>query len=236
MKTAYNKSQAKEYDSKRFFDEQGAFISKLEFSKINSVLGQLNKESSIVEFGCGTCRFFESVTKYFFDKFTLTGIDASDSMLSVAHQKFSEENYIHLYKMNAHDTDFDDNIFDFAYSVRLLNQTQSENYALSVIQEMFRVVKPGGYILVEFVNKNRPLIGRNKTSTTRLSHNQISSNFIQDGVSVINESGLFFFGMGSFHKCHPVLLPLLGFIDKLFSRYFPKLCSRGYILFKKGSV
>ena len=121
------------------------------------------------------------------------------------------------------------------YSIRLLNQTESIEYALETIKEMVRVVEPGGYVLTEFVNNNRPQIGRNSTKTVRLSHNLITDFILKhnDNASVVKNKGVFFFGMGTIDIIQVFLLKFFSTIDGIFSFIFPKYCSRGYVLIKK---
>ena len=102
---------------------------------------------------------------------------------------------------------------------------------------MIRVTKPGGYVLAEFVNINRPKIGRNATKTIRLSHKIIvETNYKESwGCSIVKEKGLFFFGMGTIMATPTVFINIMIKVDKFFSSLFPKFCSRGYILLKRNA-
>ena len=123
--------------------------------------------------------------------------------------------------------------YNFVYAIRLLNQTESKNYALKTIKEMIRVTKPGGYILAEFVNVNRPRIGRNSTKTVRLSHKIISeTNFSQNwNCEIVKNKGLFFLGMGTIMATPNLIVDIVVKLVNILSTLFPRYCSRGYILF-----
>ena len=175
--TAYSYNQANEYDSKRFSTPSGKMIHSMELRILQYFLKLTSSKDRILEVGCGTGRLLIELTK---KDYTVDGVDASPEMLSKLQQKFERTKLSsNFYVSESAKLPFKDNDYNFVYSIRLLNQTESIEYALKTIKEMVRVVKPGGYVLAEFVNSNRPRIGRNATKTVRLSHNLINDFFLK---------------------------------------------------------
>ena len=181
--------------------------------------------------------YWKVINRTYKKNYIVDGVDASTGMLIKLQKKFKHiKSSSKFYISESAKLPFKDNDYNFVYSIRLLNQTESIEYALESIKEMVRVVEPGGYVLVEFVNNNRPQVGRNATKTVRLSHNLIT-DFISknnDNASVVKNKGVFFFGMGAIDVIPVFLLNFFSKIDEVFSFLFPKYCSRGYVLIKKN--
>ena len=231
--TAYSDNQANEYDSKRFSTPSGKMIHSMELKILRYFLKLTSIEGRILEVGCGTGRLLIELIK---KNYIVDGVDASTGMLSKLQQKFENiKSSSNFYVSESAKLPFKDNDYNFVYSIRCLNQTESIEYALESIKEMVRVVEPDGYVLVEFVNNNRPRIGRNATKTVRLSHNLITDFILKnnDNASVVKNKGVFFFGMGTIDIIPVFLLKFFSTIDGIFSFIFPKYCSRGYVLIKK---
>ena len=232
--TAYSDNQANEYDSKRFSTPSGKMIHSMELKILRYFLKLTSIEGRILEVGCGTGRLLIELIK---KNYIVDGVDASTGMLIKLQKKFKHiKSSSKFYISESAKLPFKDNDYNFVYSIRLLNQTESIEYALESIKEMVRVVEPGGYVLVEFVNNNRPQVGRNATKTVRLSHNLITDFILKhnDNVSVIKNKGVFFFGMGAIDITPVFLLNFFSKIDGVFAFLFPKYCSRGYVLIKKN--
>ena len=197
-RTAYTKEQADIYDIKRFSTAGGIRIHETELEILRSALNYIPINSNILEVGCGTGRFIIETSSM---GYQVNGLDASPSMLEKLKEKTEGlGKVINLRVGDADNLPYDDQSYDFVYSIRVLNQTESSHYALKVISEMLRVTKPGGFVLVEFVNARRPRIGRNNTKTTRLTYEQVTKAGIYNESSVIEIRGAFLFGMGSMDK------------------------------------
>lgn len=230
-KTAYSENQAVNYDVERFTTPGGKLIHKLELKQLDNELQKLSLNPKVLEVGCGTGRFLEELM---FRDLILEGIDASPHMLRMAEQKIKRtKKDIKLKTGQANSLPYPDNSFDFVYSIRVLNQTEGKTYALAVIEEMLRVVKPEKCILVEFANKYRPRIGRNKKKAVRLTCNEVKKAAMNQNGLVVNTKGLFFFGMGSYLNTPSAILNCLIAIDKIFALLLPNLCARTYLTIKK---
>lgn len=95
----------------------------------------------ILDTGTGTGDFIE-VLKEVFPVVKITGIDPDSESLQEAANRFPE---ITFAKMGAENLEFDDNLFDLASISMALHHLPDIQKAL---KEMQRVVKPGGWIIV----------------------------------------------------------------------------------------
>jgi len=230
-RTAYTKEQADNYDVKRFATVGGMCIHEMELEILRWALNYIPKNSNILEVGCGTGRFIVETS---FMGYKVDGLDASPTMLEKLKEKTKNlGNLISLRVGEAAELPYNNNSYDFVYSIRLLNQTESVRYALNTVAEMLRVTKPRGFALVEFVNARRPRIGRNKTKTTRLTCKQIIEIAIENKSMVVDVKGGFFFGMGAIDKFGERKVRVISWLDRKMARLFPKYCSRIYVLLKK---
>lgn len=131
---------------------------------------------------------------------------------------------------------FNECVFGCCYSVRLLNQTESRDYALSIVREMARVTSSGGAILIEFVNVYRPRVGPGRTPTVRLRPRDVRTALEEAGATVSTVRGSFVLGMSMYNWSPQALLPVVDFVDRLLSKLFPRVASRVYVLARKGVV
>jgi len=142
-----------------------------------------------------------------------------------------------LFYGEAAKTGMADNEFDLVYSIRVLNQTDSPQYALDAVREMIRLTKPGGYILTEFVNDYRPRWGKaahpKREKTTRLRPQEVAEAGKLAGAELVGFRGCFFLGMQAYLFSPQLLLPMVSIADRCLSAMLPRLCARTYALFCK---
>jgi len=230
--TAYSKENAENYDNYRFTDRSGKLIHDVEWSKLDEVLTTLPAGSRVLEVGCGTGRIMVEVANH---NFLIDGADASGPMLAEAEAKFvhSEHEKPKLLLCEAADIPCEDHSYDMVYSIRLLNQTESPEYALRVVEEIVRITKPGGVCLIEFINTYRPRVGLNKRSTTRLRPQEVRSRTEKAGADFVSWKGAFFVGMATYKSVPNSILTIVSKVDSVLASMFPRLCSRVYIHIKK---
>lgn len=102
----------------------------------------------ILDVGCGTGNFSIKMAR---KGAIITGIDISEKMLSIAQQKASNENLdIKFLKMDSNQLEFQDEYFDGVVSMAAIEFIPE---AKKMIDEMFRVCKKGGYILLGTINR-----------------------------------------------------------------------------------
>ena len=241
--TAYDKEASTTYDSIRFSSPSGKVIHEIELSFLQDTLKFVNKEAKTLEVGCGTGRlFFEVLQSGYFSH----GLDASFHMLGECAEKiknpFPDAGFV---LAEAGRIPFKEKSFDLLYSIRVLNQTGSSDYALSVIAEMVRVAKPGGYVLVEFMNyyRKHPWGKRkywgpkemvfSEKMNVRLRPREVIAKAEENGAKLIWFRGAFFLGMTGFYLTPVRLLKVISSMDQFLSKMFPYMCSRCYILLQK---
>lgn len=103
--------------------------------------------NSILDVGAGSGDFI-AVLKNVFPKAKITGVDPDDDSLQEAKKRFTDCSFM---KMNGEHLEFADNSFDLASISMALHHLPDIQKALI---EMQRVVKPGGWIVVNELFSN----------------------------------------------------------------------------------
>jgi len=232
--TAYAEDKALEYDAFRFSSEVGKTIHSVERGCLFRALRRVPSGCKVLEIGCGTGRLLKEVSTRGYE---VDGADASGPMLTEAAAKFRTENTAgHQPKFalcEASNVPFENDAYDFTYCIRLLNQTESPAYALTVVHEMLRMTKPAGFCLVEFVNDYRPRLGMNRRPTTRLKPREVLAAAQGAGGVAVEWYGAFLFGMQALYLAGDALAPVTARVDRTLARVTPRLCSRVYLLARK---
>jgi ubiquinone/menaquinone biosynthesis C-methylase UbiE len=241
--TFYEGSIANTYDEKRFDSRAGQVIHNIEWAQLNAGLGDLSVDSKILEVGCGTGRFIEELVAL---RYTPIGIDPSNDMLDVCRKKLGDSTGVLFDRGEAGSLPYESDHFDFVYSIRVLNQVESEGYAYCAIKEMIRVAKPRGKVLIEYMDSRRAKLARRKVrlgkewvarrhrDDTRLDGSDLERYVETCGARVIWRRGAFFLGMTAYYASPKFVLGISRFIDNVLSKCLPKFCSRCYILVEKG--
>jgi len=225
VNTAYDKNTSRAYDQKRFTSASGLLFNAIEIAQLKKNLFASPSLARVLEVGCGTGRFAEIILK---EGRSVVGIDPSPYMIEIARHRCCQFQNAAFIKAEGSNLPFLDDAFDFTYSIRVLNQTESEKYALRAVKEIMRVTKPGGRILIEFCNKWRPR--RFREISVRLSMLQVLSAIKrEDPAARISKSGILFLSETLMHKTPVILLEYLQLIDNLFSTLMPCLTARCYI-------
>ena len=102
----------------------------------------------LLEIGCGVgldlARFAKSGAQ-------VSGIDLAQVSIDLAKANFEQQNLeVDLYTMNGEAMSFEDNTFDVVYAHGVLQYTAN---AARMIQEMHRVLKPGGEAIMMVYNR-----------------------------------------------------------------------------------
>ena len=104
---------------------------------------------SVLEVGCGTGRSLVHFSNQAGEQGSVTGLDVSTGMLSVAQKRVSSEatvapvNFVEADARQLDPTDFPDNSFDAAFASFTLELFPLEDIP-TVLAEVTRVLKPGG--------------------------------------------------------------------------------------------
>lgn len=139
--------EAKIYDE-WYKSKLGNFVDEVETRCVFDLF-KAKKGMKVLDVGCGTGNFSIKLAKMGCE---VVGIDVSEEMLKVAEAKAREEGLnIKFYKMDAHQMEFEDNTFDGVLSVTAFEFLKEPEKA---IEEIFRVLKPNGQLLIGTINKN----------------------------------------------------------------------------------
>ena len=122
--------------------EAGKKVNEIEEKLIAAALQKI-PEGKMLDLGCGTGHW----TKYFSENgFKLTGTDISDAMLKHAKQK---ELKAEILKANSENLPFENESFDVVASITMMEFVNDQD---KVLAEIYRVLKPNGYLLLGGLN------------------------------------------------------------------------------------
>ncbi|PMP66416.1 MAG: ubiquinone biosynthesis protein UbiE [Thermodesulfobacterium geofontis] len=132
---------AKVYDN-WYKTKTGIYVDKTEKTLIFSLLK--TKGGLSLDLGCGTGNYTIELYKR---SFKVVGLDSSKEMLKVAKEKSLEILFI---KGDAYFLPFKDKVFDFVLSITMFEFIKEP---FKVVKEIYRVLKPGGEVIVGTMNE-----------------------------------------------------------------------------------
>ena len=97
------------------------------------------KESLVLDAGCGNGKNMH----YFKDICNIVGIDKCNSLVTICNDKG-----YNVSQSEINNIPFNENIFDHIICIAVLHHLELEENRINAIQEMIRVLKPGGKLLV----------------------------------------------------------------------------------------
>ncbi len=102
----------------------------------------------ILDFGCGNGRLLELFAN---KKINYYGTDISEKLIQLAKQKYADA---HFTKTNPSQTSlaFANEFFNTTYSIAVFHHFPSEEYRKKIAQELYRVTKKDGYIIITVWN------------------------------------------------------------------------------------
>ncbi|MBU2598221.1 MAG: methyltransferase domain-containing protein [Actinobacteria bacterium] len=103
----------------------------------------------ILDLGCGNGRLFELFRD---KKIDYIGIDLSKKLIEIARDKYKNYPNVKFLVRDALDTGFDENSFDLVYSIALLHQIPSKKYRLQSLNEVNRILKSEGFLILTVWN------------------------------------------------------------------------------------
>jgi len=110
-------------------------------------------KEKVLEIGCGR-GFYLKTLKTIWPKLQVTGVDISQKYLDIAKGYLGDLN-IRVVRGDATKLSFADNSFDRIIATEILEHIPDDQKAIS---EMYRVLKPGGIVMVTVPNKNYPFL------------------------------------------------------------------------------
>jgi ubiquinone/menaquinone biosynthesis C-methylase UbiE len=149
----------------------------------------ISEEDDVAEIGCGGGAFLKLVARCR----TISGVDYSENAIRLISTRLKGDFRV----AEASSLPFDDNSFDLVLSWSVFFYFDSLDYAKKVLEEMLRVMRPGGRIFIGDVNdeEKRELAGalRQKSSSSRkrayiskqdVDHLFYSKNFFKEFAKV----------------------------------------------------
>ncbi|MGQ9818675.1 MAG: class I SAM-dependent methyltransferase [Candidatus Kapaibacteriales bacterium] len=126
----------------------GKFVDEVETRAIMELLSPQSGEK-ILDVGCGTGNYSIKIARL---GANVIGIDCSEPMLKIARKKAESLNLnIEFILADAMNLPFEENFFDACLSVTAVEFFADQTRGL---EEMFRVVRPNGKIVVGFLNRD----------------------------------------------------------------------------------
>jgi ubiquinone/menaquinone biosynthesis C-methylase UbiE len=195
------------------------------FSALRKVTNLDRESSRILDVGCGGGTSLTRFLQLEFSPGNLYGIDIFKERIEEARKKYPNINFI---CDDASSLPFDSNMFDLTMEFTMFVQITDEVLSQRISEEMLRVTKPGGYILLVDWRYGKP---RN-------------SNYL--AVSLKRIKKMFSVGSLSYIVCHQngALIPPIGrTVSKhlpsvyfLLRSVFPFLVGSKSVLLRKRSV
>jgi ubiquinone/menaquinone biosynthesis C-methylase UbiE len=139
--------EAKHYDD-WYKTKLGRFVDEIETRAVLKHLEGAGK-IRVLDVGCGTGNYAIKLAQMGFE---VVGVDKSTEMLKIARQKVKESGLsVELILCDARHLPFANEEFDAVISVATLEFISSP---LEAVDEMFRVTRKGGKIIIGFINKD----------------------------------------------------------------------------------
>jgi len=113
------------------------------------LFNNLKNEDLVLDIGCGSGRHYPAILE---KGAVYIGIDSSEKLIDIAKKKYSDAKF---QVGNALDLKFKDNYFDKIYSIAVLHHIPSDKLRSKFLDEMARVLKPGGVTTITVWNLYR---------------------------------------------------------------------------------
>ena len=110
-----------------------------------SIYGKRCQKSKILDIGCGNGR------NMLYNGFEFSGIDISNEFVKICVSRG-----LNVKKGTMIDLPFEDNTFNVILSIASFHHLNNENDRNKALQEMKRVLQPGGIVLLYVWSKNQP--------------------------------------------------------------------------------
>lgn len=119
------------------------------WDELKPLVGYVKEGERVLDVGCGNGRLLSALKE---KKINYIGIDSSGKLISIAREKFSNVENAKFLVVEALNLPFGDNYFHKAYSIAVLHHIPSLEYRLKFLEEIKRVLKPKGLLLLTVWN------------------------------------------------------------------------------------
>jgi ABC-2 type transport system ATP-binding protein len=125
------------------YDENQEYVVGKDFlNEVKINIGKLADLGEVLELGCGTGNFTESIVKNAKHVFAT---DLSDELLEKAKKRLSSISKITFKKENCYNTSFELEKFDTVFMANLIHVIENPS---KVLQECFRILKDNGLLII----------------------------------------------------------------------------------------
>ena len=198
----YYDNLAEDYDENRFSNSYGKFIHRQELAFLKQ---NITEDATCLNLGCGTGRFME---------FCSHGYDISENMVKEAKTKYPNKNFK---KGCASSTPYDNNTFDTIICLHVIMHL-SKSETESLIQEAFRILKPGGKLIIDHPSFKRRRIFKYKAPNWHAA-NEYSIKMLKEltltATTHLKTKGVLFFPI---HRFPSKTRNLLYSLDQLINK------------------
>lgn len=216
-----HKKLAKKYYRIREVNKYYKYFNKYWIEEIKLMLPR-KKFNRALDLGCGTVEFYELVKDYMKSKYI--GLDLSADMLEFGRKKY---NKIKLIQGDAENLPFRKNSFDFVIGRGIIHHLPN---SLKGMEEVYRVVRKGGYVLISEPHSNRVLSIFRKVYYRFSSHfSEVHKSFLEEEILSLFENVGFkikkikFWGILSFPFAFPDITPTYKIIPYGLFKYLVKI-------------
>jgi len=173
MNVFKNPDTANNYDA-YYQTELGKKVDEIEKRIISNLIKDMPRYP-MLELGCGTGHW----SAFFIEEgFKLTGIDISKAMLRLAKQKDINADF---YIANAQKLPFNSDSFQIVSSITMLEFVEDRD---KVLLEIYRILKPGGWVILGCLNANSILAGRKEQDETFKYAHFLTPEEITEGLKI----------------------------------------------------
>lgn len=109
----------------------------------------LKPGDSVVDLGCGNGRMAETFLQA---KVKYLGIDDSEELIKIAKERYQDNSNISFMVGNVTDLNLPQNEFNLAIIIAVLHHIPGEELKLKIFKDVFKILKPGGYIVISTWN------------------------------------------------------------------------------------
>ena len=221
-----------QYDQVRFTSYGGRLFDRIEKGMLLSSIPQ-GRDLRILECGTGTGRFAAELGRR---GYKLTATDVSPGMLEQTRRRIQEEGLadrVDVRHGDIYNLEYDDASFDFVFTIRVLNQLANNADKRRAIEEMVRVLAPGGLLLFDIVN--RWSLAILKKPSWHISPVAVRRIFRQCGCKLERTMGGLIFTQTLLEILPRPLAAALNVCDRVVCRALPCFATRVYFLARKGA-
>ena len=137
----------RDQDEESFLATAADVLRSLE-SELRRLTQDTSRGARALEIGCGPGRLMKPLSRHFSE---IHGVDVSDEMIRLARERLRDIPHAHLQATNgATLAQFAGESFDFVYSYAVFQHIPSRDVVLDYMNEIRRVLKPGGIFRGQF--------------------------------------------------------------------------------------